>query len=195
MNYMHNNKFFKAHCISDWDFRPSMSRIGEVRSIVPNAQWVSQVIFLSFNLCYQFKVALSATAPNAVRQDIITTLKMENPVVFERSARRTNLYIDVVFKELFGSKPMADMSEFLDEKLLHGGSAIIYTKTRAMADTICDALNSKGRSSLAYHRGLKQEQLQENQQQWMDNKVTTMVATIAFGLGKYWRSEIHIYVI
>ena len=159
-----------------------MSRIGEVRSLVPNAQWVSQVICLSFNLCYHFKVALSATAPNAVRQDIFTCLKMENPVVFERSARRTNLYIDVAFKEVL-SKPMDAMSEFLDEKLIHGGSAIIYTKTRLMARQICFTLKSKGRSALEYHRGLAEEVLQENQKRWMDNEVTTIVATIAFGLG------------
>ena len=107
---------------------------------------------------------------------------MENPVVFERSARRTNLYIDVAFKEVL-SEPMDAMSEFLDEKLIHGGSAIIYVKTRLMAQQICLYLKSKGRSSLEYHRGLAEEVLQENQKRWMDNEVTTIVATIAFGLG------------
>ena len=102
--------------------------------------------------------------------------------MFELPVARTNIYLDIVFKELLRD-PIENLLEFLDEKLISGGSAIIYTKTRLMATTLCSVLNSKNRSALPYHRGLDEEQLRENQASWMEDKDTTMVGTVAFGLG------------
>ena len=103
-------------------------------------------------------------------------------MIFERPAARTNLYVDIVHTELL-SNSFVDLFQFLDEKLIGGGSAIIYTRTKYDAGVVCNALNSQGRSSLEYHRNLPEAVLRENQAQWMDNKVSTMVATVAFGLG------------
>ena len=107
---------------------------------------------------------------------------MDNPLVFERPAARYNLYVDIVHQDLL-SDAFVHLAQFLDEKLSGGGSAIIYTRTKHNAGIISDALNSHGRRSLQYHRDLKEQELRANQAQWMDNTVSVMVATIAFGLG------------
>ena len=107
---------------------------------------------------------------------------MDKPKIFERPCGRTNLYIDLVYQELL-CNPIQNLIDFLEEKLSGGGSAIIYTRTKFAAGAVCSALNSKGRPSLEYHRGLPDEQLKENQARWMANEVTTMVGTVAFGLG------------
>ena len=125
---------------------------------------------------------MTATATSAVRQDIINALKMDNPRIFERPAGRSNLYIDIVHQELF-CNPIQNLIDFIEEKLSGGGSAIIYTRTKFAASMICSSLNSKGRPALEYHRGLPNAQLEENQARWMANEVTTMVGTVAFGLG------------
>ena len=109
-------------------------------------------------------------------------MDMKSPLVFELPAARTNIYLDVVIKELLHD-PIEHLLEFLEEKLISGGSAIIYTRTRFMARTLCAALNSKNMSALEYHKGLEEEQLRKNQASWMEDKISTMVATIAFGLG------------
>ena len=107
---------------------------------------------------------------------------MVNPRIFELAAGRTNIFFDVVHTELMKS-PLQNLQQFLAEKTRVGGSAIVYVRTKATAATLCTALNSKGISSLEYHKGLTDHQRHQNQDLWMHNEVTTMVATIAFGLG------------
>ena len=107
---------------------------------------------------------------------------MDKPDIFELAAGRTNIFFDVVHTELMSS-PLQNLYEFLEEKLRGGGSAIVYVRRKDVAAAVCTALNSKGMRSLEYHKGLTDNQRQQNQDQWMQNEVSTMVATIAFGLG------------
>merc|ERR1712105_326992 len=108
---------------------------------------------LHLNLPIDSQVALTATAPADVRRDIMRSLKMENPLVLERPAARTNLYVDIVHQELV-SNAFVHLAHFLDQKLSGGGSAIIYTRTKYDAGMISNALRSHGRQSLEYHRDL-----------------------------------------
>merc|ERR1711894_8516 len=105
---------------------------------------------------------------------------MENPTTFELPIVRRNLYFDVVFQELLAN-PIRNLVEFLDAKLADGGCSIVYCRTKAMTDHLCRTLNSKGRQCLQYHADLPERN--ENQLRWMRGEVSTMVATIAFGLG------------
>ena len=143
--------------------------------------WVQLITSSQVIVCV--KVALTATATTNVRRDIITSLKMDNPLVFERPLARNNLYVDIVHQDLLLSNAFVHLAHFLDEKLSGGGSAIIYTRTKHNAGMICNALNSNGRRSLEYHRDLTQNELRANQAEWMNNNVSVIVATVAFGLG------------
>ena len=125
---------------------------------------------------------MTATATRDVRECIFSTLKMDKPDIFELATGRTNIFFDVVHTELMSS-PLQHLYEFLEEKLRGGGSAIVYVRRKDVAAAVCAALNSKGMPSLEYHRGLTDNQCQQNQDSWMQNQVSTMVATIAFGLG------------
>ena len=125
---------------------------------------------------------MTATANQSARQEIIASLKILDPEIFELPARRNNLYIDVVFQELL-TCPIKHLSDFIDEKRNGRGSAIVYTPTKSMARSVCAALNKEERRAVEYHRDLPDNQLRENQAQWMANEVPIVVATIAFGLG------------
>ena len=177
------NATAQAHLISSWgsDFRSCLLRMGEIRDQVPNPRWVSK--FLLHRLPSEttsLQVALTATATEAVRREIATSLRMENPITFERPIARRNLYFDVVFQELLAN-PIENLLRFLDEKLEGGGCAIIYCNRKATTEYVCRALNSGGRQSLQYHGELPERN--ENQSRWMRGEVSAMVATVAFGLG------------
>ena len=155
--------------------------MGEIRDLVPNARWVSQIDVRSRpSKTTMYQVALTATATEAVRREIAACLRMENPTTFERPIARRNLYFDVVFQELLAN-PIQNLVQFLDAKLDDGGCAIVYCQTKATTDHLRRALESKGRQCLQYHADLPERD--ENQSRWMRDEVTTMVATIAFGLG------------
>ena len=173
----------EAHTIESWDFRESLKHIGRTRKLVPDAKWVGFFLnnFLNLRLCI-LQVALTATATHDVRQCIFKTLEMVNPLIFELPTGRTNIFFEVVHKELMSS-PLQNLYEFLAEKTRGGGSAIVYVRKKDTAAALCTALNSKGMPSLEYHKGLTDHQRHQNQDRWMHNEVTTMVATIAFGLG------------
>ena len=175
----------QAHVIHTWRFRPSLGRMGEIRALVPDARWVSEIYFGPTTRVTTYRphqVALTATATGAARTEIKDALKMEKPTVFELPIARRNLYFDVVFRDLLAN-PLQDLVEFLDEKLNDGGCAIIYTPTKIMTDNVCRALDGKGRPCLPYHADLAEETRTENQSRWMRGEVGTMAATIAFGLG------------
>ena len=127
-------------------------------------------------------MALTATATKQVRDVIVSCLKLSNPVTFELPTARDNLYFDVVLKELL-CNPIQHLLQFLDEKLKSGGSAIIYVRTKRKAKALCASLNKNNRSALEYHRDMESAECDANQAAWMEDRVSTIVATIAFGLG------------
>ncbi len=153
----------EAHCISEWghDFRPDYLEIASIRRQFPKA------------VC----LALTATATNLVRNDIVRMLEMVQPAVLIASFNRPNLFLEVRRK----NHASQQVIEFLNEHKNQRG--IIYCFSRKQVDELTQLLSSKNFSVLNYHAGLTDEIRLRNQQQFIQDKVDIMVATLAFGMG------------
>ena len=150
----------EAHCISQWghDFRPSYLRIAEIRSSFPDAPIL----------------ALTATATTMVQEDIMSQLRMADPVIFRQSFKRDNIAVAVRYSE-------NKQSETFDE--LGAGAAIVYCRSRRQTEVIARYLEQSGVASTSYHAGMDKDQRDEAQAAWMEGKSPVMVATTAFGMG------------
>ena len=153
----------EAHCISQWghDFRADYLEIGSFRNLFPEA----------------VMIALTATATQQVRLDVVKNLKMKNPAVFVSSFNRPNIYLDVKPKHRAAEQVFQFVSEHKNE------SGIIYCNSRKTVDELADLLDKKGFSVLNYHAGLSDQVRAKNQDLFVRDKIQIMVATIAFGMG------------
>ena len=153
----------EAHCISEWgpDFRPEYRQLALVREQLPEA------------VC----IALTATATQKVRADIIDCLCFEDSSGFVAGFDRENLFIRVVRKE----NPLRQVRDFLSRFPTESG--IIYCLTRKQVDELCAALVSEGVSALPYHAGLTEAERERNQELFVRDEARIIVATIAFGMG------------
>jgi ATP-dependent DNA helicase RecQ len=152
----------EAHCISQWgyDFRPSYLKIAEVRSYFTDVKII----------------ALTASATKFVVEDIQVQLQFKEQNVFRQSFARSNLRYVVQLEE--------DKINRLFKLILNiGGSGLVYVRNRKKTEELARFLKKNNISSLAYHAGLKFEDRQNIQQQWIDNKVQVICATNAFGMG------------
>ena len=152
----------EAHCISQWgyDFRPSYLRIAELRKELPEIP----------------VLALTASATPEVQKDIAEKLQFKSPVVFQQSFERKNLSYSA-FKV---DSKFARLVDILQK--VHG-SSIVYCKSRKRTNEIMNLLQMHGIPSANYHAGLKPEERNKRQQDWIDNKVRVIVSTNAFGMG------------
>ena len=152
----------EAHCISQWgyDFRPSYLRIAELRKELPEVP----------------VLALTASATPEVQRDIVEKLQFKSSVVFQQSFERKNLSYSA-FKV---DSKLARLVDILQK--VHGCS-IVYCKSRKRTNEIMNLLQMHGISSANYHAGLKPEERNKRQQDWIDNKVRVIVCTNAFGMG------------
>ena len=153
----------EAHCISQWgyDFRPSYTRISEIREIVPNAP----------------VLALTASATPEVVEDIQTQLHFrDGSNVCRMSFERKNLTY-IVRRTEDKMKEMVHILRSLQ------GSAIVYTRNRQQTQELAEYLISEGISATNYHAGLPQVKKDERQQAWQRDRYRVMVATNAFGMG------------
>lgn len=152
----------EAHCISQWgnDFRPSYLHIAVLRELHP----------------YVPIIALTATATQEVLADTITQLKLEEPVVFKESFARAKLSYQVK-KE---SDKLYRLTEILQRNT---ESAIVYVRSRNQAEMFANRLQSEGITAAFYHGGLSPKNKKDRLKQWKNYKVSTMVATNAFGMG------------
>ncbi|AKG22543.1 DNA helicase RecQ [Calothrix sp. 336/3] len=153
----------EAHCVSEWghDFRPEYRQLILLRQRYPKVP----------------TFALTATATDRVRADIIQQLGLREPTIHIASFNRQNLYYEVREKNK-GS--FAELLELIQDT---EGSVIIYCLTRKKVDEIAFKLQHHQLSALPYHAGLSDEERSKNQTQFIRDDVRIMVATIAFGMG------------
>ncbi len=152
----------EAHCISEWghDFRPSFQQIHKLRGIHP------EVPFL----------ALTATATEKVRRDIIEHLKLKHPRIHEASFERKNLSYNVI-------KTSNKLERILSYCKNNKSTGIIYCQTRKSVKEITKILIANNISCGIYHGGLNNEERSTMLRLWLNEDIKIMVATNAFGMG------------
>ena len=153
----------EAHCVSEWghDFRPDYMEIFSVRKLFPKATMI----------------ALTATATEQVKKDIIKNLGLKKPEIFTTSFDRKNIFLEVQPKKSGESQVIDFLKNHKNE------SGIIYCTSRRQVDELFVSLKKKGYSVLNYHAGLPDEVRGEHQQLFIEDKVKIIVATVAFGMG------------
>ena len=165
-----NISFFavdEAHCISEWghDFRPEYRRLKEMMEEINNQVPI---------------IALTATATPKVQSDIVKNLSLRDPEVLISSFNRANLYYEVqpkVKKEL----TVKSIVKYITGH--KGKSGIIYTLNRKTTEELADLLIANNIKAVAYHAGLDQKLRADRQDQFLNEDVQVIVATIAFGMG------------
>lgn len=154
----------EAHCISQWgqDFRPSYLRI---------------IHFIDHLARRPVVGAFTATATKQVQEDVERILQLRNPIRKVTGFDRPNLYFEVIHPELKDR----ELKWLLTER--RGKSGIIYCSTRRKVETVCENLQDLGYSATRYHAGLEEEERKKNQEDFLYDRKTIMVATNAFGMG------------
>lgn len=152
----------EAHCISQWghDFRPAYLECSTLRELVPHVPII----------------ALTATATEAVAKDIAESLTLTDPLVVKDSFARNNIAFSVSWEEDKRYR-LKQLCSNLDH------SAIVYVRTRRLAEALATFLQTHGCSASYYHGGLSKQEKKKRLDLWLSNKAKTMVATNAFGMG------------
>jgi ATP-dependent DNA helicase RecQ len=153
----------EAHCVSEWghDFRPEYRQLARLRAALPEVP----------------VMALTATATERVRADIVQQLGLRNPEVFVASFNRPNLTYRVIPKD----QPLKQIIDFVRKR--EDESGIIYCASRAAAERVAESLAGRGFLARAYHAGLEAEERARNQEQFLRDDTRIICATIAFGMG------------
>jgi ATP-dependent DNA helicase RecQ len=157
----------EAHCISEWghDFRPEYRRLREMMELINDNVPV---------------IALTATATPKVQSDIVKNLGLRDPKVFISSFNRPNLYYEVQPKvnvEQTNKSIVRFIQQHKDK------SGIIYTLNRKTTEDLANMLMANGIKAVAYHAGLDAKLRATRQDQFLNEDVSVIVATIAFGMG------------
>jgi ATP-dependent DNA helicase RecQ len=153
----------EAHCISEWghDFRPEYRKLAELRQLFPTVPMM----------------ALTATATERVRKDIVTLLKLREASCYVASFNRPNLNYRVLAK----NKPYQQVLAFLRERPRESG--IVYCQSRKTTESVAERLNADGVKARPYHAGLTPSERTEHQELFLRDEARVICATIAFGMG------------
>ena len=153
----------EAHCISEWghDFRPEYRQLAQLRSVFPKVPIM----------------ALTATATERVRADIVAQLHLREPHCYVASFNRPNLTYRVFAK----AKPYEQLFEFVGARSRESG--IVYCQSRKTAESVAERLNEDGVKAKPYHAGLESKARAANQELFLRDEVRVICATIAFGMG------------
>ncbi len=157
----------EAHCISEWghDFRPEYRRLKEMMDMINPTIPI---------------IALTATATPKVQSDILKNLGLRSPEIFISSFNRPNLYYEVLPKVNLDQTNKSIVRFIQQHK---NKSGIIYTLNRKTTEELAAMLNANGISAVAYHAGLEAKLRARRQDQFLNEEVHVIVATIAFGMG------------
>jgi len=174
LSELYNQGLFKrivideAHCVSQWgkDFRPHYLELKKIKANFPDVAIL----------------ALTATAPKKMRDDIIFQLGMKNTLYFQLSNNRPNLYLEIRNKKSF-SNPIEDMAKII-QKYYSNKTGIVYCNSKALCEKISKILNKNYNINCGfYHAGLSDSKRREIQEDWMNDEIKVVIATIAFGMG------------
>jgi ATP-dependent DNA helicase RecQ len=153
----------EAHCISEWghDFRPEYRQLAQLRELLPDVPIM----------------ALTATATERVRADIIEHLHLRQPGCYVASFNRPNLTYRVLAK----GRPYEQTLAFIRGRRTDSG--IVYCQSRKTSESVAERLNADGVKAAPYHAGMEAGDRARNQELFLRDEVRVICATIAFGMG------------